>query len=103
MRALTVRRWLSVAAVAAASVMVAAPAMAAVPGTLTHQGRLYDSSDKPIEGTLAVVVSVYADATTTTKLWTETHQVTFDGGYFSVALGSVTPFDDTVFDGSTRY
>ena len=36
-------------------------------------------------------------------IWTETVDVPFDEGYFSLQLGAVTPFDATTFDGSTRY
>ena len=76
---------------------------AGVPKTITHQGRLYDGSSKPVSGTLAVKFAIYADATTTTALWTETDMLTFDEGYFSVSLGASMPFTATLFDGSVRY
>jgi hypothetical protein len=78
-------------------------ASAAVPSTVTHQGRLYDASGKPITGTLSVKFALYASVAATTSIWTETYMVTFDQGYFSVELGSVTPLDTTVLDGSTLY
>src|SRR5690349_17015748 len=78
-------------------------ALAAPPQALTHQGRLYDQLDAPIDGTLKVVVALYDSAAAATPLWSETHMVTFDDGYFSVALGSATPFPAGLFDGSVRY
>jgi hypothetical protein len=73
---------------------------AGVPQTITHQGRLYDSSDKPVTGTLSVQFAIYPDASTTTPIWTETDMITFDTGYFSVTIGSGTPFPSGLFDGS---
>jgi hypothetical protein len=74
-----------------------------VPQTITHQGRLYDATDKPVSGTLAVEFAIYADATTKTALWTETDMITFDTGYYSVSLGVATPFPANLFDGTVRY
>ena len=71
----------------------------AVRAAITHQGRLYDATDKPITGTLAVKFAIYADATTATAVWTETDTVTFDEGYFSVSIGDATAFGATLFDG----
>jgi tail collar domain len=79
------------------------PARAGVPPTITTQGRLYDASDHPIASTLSVKFALYAGATGGTPVWTETQSVTFANGYFAVLLGSVTPFDPSTFDGSTRF
>jgi hypothetical protein len=76
---------------------------AGVPQTIVHQGRLYDATNKPVTGTISVAFAVYADDTTKTALWTETDMVTFEEGYFSVALGATTPFTANLFDGSVRY
>jgi hypothetical protein len=90
--------------VAAAGLTLAASASAvSVPQSLTHQGRLYDASNQPVSATLSVVFSIYADGTATTPLWTETDQITFEEGYFSVSLGGATPFTANLFDGSVRY
>ena len=83
--------------------LLACAAWAEVPGTITHQGRLYDASDAPLDATLTMVFTVYDAPSGGNTLWTETHEVTFEAGYFSVALGSTMLFDATVFDGSTRY
>jgi hypothetical protein len=80
---------------------------AAVPSTLTHQGRLYDAANAPVDGTLQVRFAIYDSATGGTPIWEETLAVAFDRGYFSAELGAATPFDFTAgsetFDGSVRH
>jgi hypothetical protein len=97
-------RWPALGALVGSLGLVAS-AHAKVPGTLTHQGRLYSSAmgNPPVSGSLSVTFAIYDAATGGTMLWTETHQITFDNGYFSAELGSTTAFPATVFDGSTRY
>jgi hypothetical protein len=102
MKARAFRRYLAGSSLALAS-LIAASAAAGVPGTITHQGRLYDASEKPIQGALSVQVAIYADKTAAVPLWSEVNTVTFDEGYFSVQLGAGVPFGAGVFDGSTRY
>src|SRR5690349_15070557 len=86
----------------AASVAMAAPALADVPKTLMHQGRLYDAMGEPLTATLDVTFAMYAGPVDTSSIWQETHTVTFEDGYFSVALGTDEPVD-AVLDGSERY
>jgi len=93
---------LSVAS-AAATLLAAAGASAAVPGTLTEQGRLLDSSGNPATGSVSITFAIYDAASNGTSLWTETQNVTLDSGYFSVRLGETTAIPTSVFDGSTRY
>ncbi len=70
----------------------------AVPGELTHQGRLMDSTGLPLDGDLDVTVSVFDTETGGTAAWTQSWTaVPFDNGYFSLTLTGV---DDTVFDGN---
>src|SRR4051812_11167145 len=73
-------------------------ALAAVPKTITHQGRLYDATDKPVDATLSVTFAIYASAAGGAPIWTETDSIAFDDGYFSVSLGEATPFGAPVFD-----
>lgn len=74
---------------------------AAVPGTLTQQGRLIDkATGKPVTGAKDFTFSVYNAATGGTALWTETQSLTLDDGYFSAPLGGTTPFPTALFDGS---
>jgi len=76
---------------------------AAVPATIGYQGRLYDASNRPIDATISVVFALYSQASGGTAIWTETQNVTFVNGYFSVQLGSVTPFTNESFNGSARF
>jgi type VI secretion system Hcp family effector len=87
----------------AAGVLFAANASAAVPPTITHQGRLFTANGVPINATVDIVFSIYESTTSTVALWREVRQVTFDNGYFSAQLGSQVAFSPSLFDGSTRY
>ncbi|HRI66644.1 MAG TPA: hypothetical protein PK156_20485 [Polyangium sp.] len=79
-------------------------ARAAVPLTITNQGRLFDVNNQPINDTLEVVFAIYASEDPAAPvLWSETHTIVFDSGYFSVNLGELTPFGPDIFDGSVRY
>jgi hypothetical protein len=102
-RATAIRRFLATVAVTVGPVLFAASASAQVPGTMTHQGRLFDAMGATLNGTVTLKFAVYASPTAPAPLWTETHSVILDAGYYSVALGSLTPFGAGLFDGSTRY
>lgn len=78
------------AAIVAASFCISSAASAAVPQALTHQGRLYDADGQPISSVVTMAFRIYDDAGT--ELWTESHSVTFEDGYYSIELGSKTPF-----------
>ncbi len=74
---------------------------AAVPTTTNHQGRLFDSTGAPLDGTADLVFTLYDAAAGTTSVWTETFlNQPVDNGYFSVTL---TGLDDTVLDGNTYH
>src|SRR6185436_19501277 len=75
----------------------------ASPWSGVHQGRLFDAADAPFSGNLPVTFTVYDAAVDGNMLWTETVDVVFDEGYYSVALGESAAFDEFVFDGSVRY
>lgn len=79
----------------AASLLLTTAASADVPQTLTHQGRLYDNKGAPVGVTTTMVFRIYDGAGA--ELWKESHSVTFDDGYYSVQLGSLTPFPDTLW------
>jgi hypothetical protein len=79
-------------------------ARAGVPQQLAEQGHLVDSSGNPVAGSVQIVFAIYTAASGGTMLWTETQTVTLDGGYFSAALGEVTPIPASVFaGGATLY
>ncbi|WP_437784222.1 collagen-like protein [Sorangium sp. So ce1097] len=92
-------------ALALAAGAIAGPetAFAAVPATITHQGRLYDAEGAPIDETIEVVFALYDDREASTPLWSEVHAITFEDGFFSVRLGSIVPFQGAIFDGAERY
>jgi hypothetical protein len=102
MKTRTIQRFL--AALALAASLSPLSAGAAVPGTITHQGRLYTADGAPASGTLEIVFTVYdAPGEQASALWTETHSVTFENGFFSVKLGEKKPFGGEVFNGSVRH
>lgn len=94
------------ASIAAGALLAGIPAAQAVPKTITHQGRLYDANNMPVTGTIEVTFKIYAGKDDVDSIWTETHSITFEEGYFSATLGELTPFDQPtgpVFDGTARY
>jgi hypothetical protein len=112
MRTRSLHRLIPAAAAAGVS-LYAAAALAAVPSTITHQGRLYDANDNPVDTTasspncIEVLFSIYDSPTATTPIWSEQQCVVFEDGYYSVELGASTPITygpaPAVLDGSTRY
>ncbi len=95
---------LLLAALAVSTFALVAGEAFAAPTAVTHQGRLFDASGMPVTAKLDVQFAIYANAADTTPAWSETHlQLSFDNGYFSAVLGSTTPLDTTVFDGSAKY
>src|SRR4051812_15298352 len=103
MKTRSVLRLLGCAGALLAATLPHGAAFAKVPGTLTHQGRLYAESGDPVNDTLDVVFDIYEAPAAQTPLWSETHTITFEDGYFSVSLGSDKPLDGLVLDGSERY
>jgi hypothetical protein len=98
------RRFIAALNAALAASLLAASLAAAVPTTITHQGRLFDAQGEPVTSTLPVVFTVYdGPGAGANVLWTETHGIGFEEGYFSVELGADKPFGAGVFDGSVRY
>ena len=93
---------LCLAAAAFAAVFSTAGIALAVPSLLTHQGRLYDSNDEPVNGAVDMEFALYATEAAATPVWTETHNVTFEDGYYSVTLGASTPFGNDI-DGSQLF
>ena len=74
-----------------------------VPNYLNYQGKLLDSSGVGINDTLDVTFRLYGHETDGETLWEETiPSVIFEKGLFSVILGQVETFPDTV-DFSSQY
>src|SRR5262245_11699431 len=103
MRTRTIRRLVAAAALAGVALLGPSGARAEVPPTITNQGRLFDANDQPIQGPLTVLFAIYDAENAQAPIWSEEQSVTFEDGYYSVSLGSVVPFGDTVFDGSLRW
>lgn len=67
---------------------------AELPGTIGYQGRLTDETGVPVNGTLIMTFRLFQSRQGGDPLWTEVQSaVEVDEGYFSVSLGSVTPFN----------
>lgn len=87
-----------------ALLLFALSAVAGLPGLVNYQGKLVDAAELPVNGSVTMVFSIYDDSTAVTAIWTETHpSIVVSNGLFSVLLGSVTPFTDTVFAGADRF
>lgn len=93
------------AAIAAASLVagVASAALASVPPTLTHQGRLFDAQGKPVDGKKPVTFNFYTDQNGNVPAVSETLDVTFEDGYFSVSLGEQQSLSTLFTDGKPKY
>ena len=76
----------------------------AVPQYLNHQGYMAINNGDPLTGSSNVVFNIYTDETGGSSIWTQTIDVTFDGGYYSLILGPGTPeLSVALFDGSDLY
>ena len=95
---------------ALAAGLLASPALA-VPGdpptappTLLHlQVRLADSVGTPLDGSVALEVRLYDDASAGTLLWSEAPGATASNGVVDLLLGGTVPFPANAFDGSERW
>jgi hypothetical protein len=77
---------------------------AQVPQMINYQGKLTKASGAPLDTTISMVFSIYADSAGTLLKWTETQgAVVVEKGIFNVLLGSVNPISSSVFNGSVRY
>jgi hypothetical protein len=77
---------------------------AQVPQLINYQGKLTKSTGAPVDTTIPMVFTIYADSGGTISKWSETQTaVKVEKGVFNVLLGSVNPIPDSVFDGSIRY
>lgn len=78
--------------------------LAETPQLISYQGALSDDGGNPIEGTRDLTVAVFAVEEGGEPLWQETHtDVAFDGGSFSILLGSQTALPEDLFDDAERW
>lgn len=79
-------------------------AIAATPNLINFQGRLTTAGLPVVDSSYTVTFGIYDAPTGGQLLWSEVHTgVAITQGLFAVILGSVVPFDDTLFNGPTRY
>jgi len=69
-----------------------------VPSAITFQGFLTDPGGNPVTGSHSAVFTLNDTLELPSHLWSETHQVSFADGYFTVRLGEINPFSPLNFD-----
>jgi hypothetical protein len=70
-----------------------APGFAAIPETISYQGRLTKKDGSPVDpGLYPVTLSLYTAENASTAVWVENQTVETKNGYFSCALGTQTSF-----------
>jgi hypothetical protein len=87
------------------AVQSGARAVSAVSPLLQYQGRLSDpgTGDPVADDTYAMTFSLYDVDSGGSPLWTETKDVTVQGGLFSTALGDTTALDTGLFNGQALW
>ena len=88
-------QWMS-GLMAAASLLMAAPSLAAVPNNALVEGTLGSGGGPAADGPYAVTVAIYKDAQGGLALWTEKANIDVKSGQFSHVLGSVTPVNPAI-------
>lgn len=79
-------------------------AFAQVPQRLGYQGRLLMADGRPESSPVVTLTFTLYDAPTGgTAHWSETQAVGLTNGFYSVQLGSQTPFPSGLFDGAPLY
>jgi collagen triple helix repeat protein len=107
MKTRTIFRTLLASLTVVSGVALAAASTASVPGTLTHQGRLFKADtgweENPVNGSLNVTFRLYSTQEGGDAVWTEAHDVAFEDGYYAVHLGETTPIDGAIDGAEPRY
>ena len=77
--------------------IISTGAFAAVPLTITHQGRLLDATDQPVNGVFDITYRIFEVPSGGSPLWIEVHpSVPVADGLFSALLGSTVPLSADV-------
>jgi len=86
-------------------VLCATTSSANIPQLINFQGTLTDSTGNPITGIQSMLFQLYNDSTGGyLPLWSETQSsVEIEDGLFRVILGSVTPLQDNMFNGTAKW
>ena len=75
----------------------------ATPPYLTHQGRIVDTSNNPIQGVTEITFSLYEQSDSETAIWHEVLSLALDNGYYTAILGTEENIDGELLDGSLLY
>ena len=85
-------------------IVLIASSFATVPQLINYQGKLTKSTGAPLDTTIQMVFTIYADSNGISSKWSETQtSVKVEKGVFNVLLGSMNAIPDSVFDGTIRY
>jgi hypothetical protein len=85
-------------------IMPIASSFAAVPQLINYQGKLTKATGAPLDTTISMVFTIFADSNGTTSKWSESQSsVKVEKAVFNVLLGSMNAIPDSVFDGTIRY
>ena len=79
------------------AVMISASAFA-VPSYMHHSGRIIYSEAMPATGVVETTFSIYSQLEGGTAEWSETFDVVYDNGYYSVVIGQGTDLDSALFE-----
>jgi hypothetical protein len=71
----------------------------AVPSTISYQGRLLNTDGTPVDGVHMIAFRIYAQASGSTPLWSDSFPISVDGGLFHVTLD----VDPVLFDGQALW
>jgi hypothetical protein len=101
------KRWYSLAClllVVAAVTSLPGMLQAAVPSTVSYQGRLTTPGDLPVaNGNYSITFRIYDDSIAGNLFWQEVKTVPVVGGLFSVQLGQATPLDQSTLSMSNLF
>ncbi|MBN2280355.1 MAG: hypothetical protein JXQ65_07235 [Candidatus Marinimicrobia bacterium] len=89
--------------VCVAGVIFVVNIMAQIPQLINYQGHLVNSEGDPLNGSHEIEFRLYDQATSGTLLWNEIQTVEVTQGILNVLLGSVSPINPGLFDGSDRF
>jgi hypothetical protein len=80
-------------------------ALSDVPHLINFQGTLTDSTGNPITGSRSMLFQLYNDSIAISyPLWSETHpSVDIQDGLFQQILGSLSPLQDNIFNGTSKW
>ena len=70
----------------------------AVPSYMSHSGRVIESNNVPVTGIVSTTFSIYLQLESGNSEWSETFDVAYENGYYSVVLGGQTSLESSLFE-----